>query len=179
MRNSSVDGGAKVTLIMVVAGALLLACASSGSSRSPSTAARGEARGATSGPSCAVLQAIHPATGSIFLPDSVDQPAVPFKDNPVPPVPGNMAEYDGSALEGRLVRTGTAQVDVAFVVDTLGCVETATVQQMGTADSNYVRSVIATLPRLRYQPALKDGKKVRAWLRWRFLFQSPVGARLP
>ena len=58
-------------------------------------------------------------------------------------------------------RPGTYRVVIQFVVDTLGTPESGTVHVTRTTSNEFAEAVLATIPRLHYRPAHKDGVAVR------------------
>ena len=50
---------------------------------------------------------------------------------------------------------------VRFVVDTLGAVERQTLQVVGATDRDWAQALYDAIPRWRFEPAERDGKKVR------------------
>jgi TonB family protein len=71
-----------------------------------------------------------------------------------------------------LMATGTeGQVLATYVVDTLGGVDTTTVQVLQSNDSRFTESVVTALGEMRFRPAKRAGKAVRQlvqqWFRFR------------
>jgi hypothetical protein len=66
-------------------------------------------------------------------------------------------------VDYRPTRVGNAcySAELEFVVDTLGKVETPTVQIVRTTDRAFAEAVMANAPTWRYEPARLDGKLVR------------------
>ncbi|HEX5177885.1 MAG TPA: energy transducer TonB [Gemmatimonadaceae bacterium] len=109
----------------------------------------------------------------------VDQQAVPERGNPQIPWPGTIGQnYNGTA-EADMKLSGDASVVGKFVVDTMGCVDSSTFKVVSTSDSAFTQSVERMLPKLRYEPAKKDGKKVRSWVLWKFAFYRRHGSEAP
>jgi hypothetical protein len=50
---------------------------------------------------------------------------------------------------------------------------------VSSTDSAFTDEILKVLPKYRYDPAKKEGKKVRAWLTWKFLFYKEPGVRNP
>ncbi len=103
--------------------------------------------------------------------------AKPRRNNPEPKFPSVLqgsASYDLNYKD----RVG-GEVVARFVVDTLGCVDMRTFTIVSATDSAFTDEIRKVLPKFRYDPARKEGKKVRAWLTWRFLFYKDSGARPP
>lgn len=61
------------------------------------------------------------------------------------------------------LRMGCLRASVGFVVDVRGRVEEETAALLETNFPEFGRAVLATLGRLRYQPAQLDGQPVRQW----------------
>jgi hypothetical protein len=103
--------------------------------------------------------------------------AKPRRGNAEPRFPSILigsAAYDLSFKD----RVG-GEVVARFVVDTLGCVDTRTFTVVSASDSAFTQEILRVLPKYRHHAAKKDGKKVRAWLTWRFLFYKDSGPRPP
>jgi hypothetical protein len=101
------------------------------------------------------------------------------------PKRGNRAPSFPSVLTGSAVfdanykdRVG-GEVVARFVVDTLGCVDMRTFTVVSASDSAFTEELLKVIPKYRYEPARKDGTKVRAWLTWKFVFYKDNGARPP
>ena len=58
-------------------------------------------------------------------------------------------------------RAACYSADVEFVVDTTGEPETRTARVVRTNDQQFAESVLASLPRWKYDPASRDGRLVR------------------
>ncbi len=68
------------------------------------------------------------------------------------------------------------KVDAAYVVDTTGRVDTATIRVMQSDDSLFTASVITALGEARFRPAKRSGKPVRQLVEQRFSFKvAPSG----
>ena len=151
--------GPNVYLAAVVVGAFL-ACRASGTAAVP-----GGANTAPSGPPDAVRAetcapnalALKSATDST----EVDKRAAPRPGGPYPRYPRELRERD---VEGK--------VRLLFVVDTLGRAEMCTVRVMVSTDPLFTDSVLDVLPRMRFFPAERAGRKVRQRL------ELPVEFRL-
>jgi TonB family protein len=83
--------------------------------------------------------------------------------------------YEGSAAPiypSDLIATGTqGQVDVTYVVDTIGRVDTTTIQVIQSDDPRFSESVRTALGEARFRPAKRGGKAVRQLVQQRFRFQ--------
>jgi TonB family protein len=83
--------------------------------------------------------------------------------------------YEGSAAPiypRDLIATATeGQVDVIYVVDTIGRVDTTTIQVIQSNDSRFSESVRTALGEARFRPAKRGGKAVRQLVQQRFRFQ--------
>lgn len=83
--------------------------------------------------------------------------------------------YEGSAAPiypSDLIATGTqGQVDVTYVVDTIGRVDTTTIQVIQSDDPRFSESVRTALGGAHFRPAKRGGKTVRQLVAQRFRFQ--------
>jgi TonB family protein len=83
--------------------------------------------------------------------------------------------YEGSAAPiypPDLIATGTeGQVDVTYVVDSIGRVDTTTIQVLDSNDPRFSESVRTALGDARFRPAKRGGKAVRQLVQQRFRFQ--------
>jgi TonB family protein len=71
-----------------------------------------------------------------------------------------------------LIATGTpGEVEVTYVVDTIGRVDTTTIQVMRSNDPRFTESVRHALGDARFRPAKRAGKVVRQLVQQRFRFQ--------
>jgi hypothetical protein len=111
--------------------------------------------------------------------DAVDRVAEPWKSNPQPAFPANFGGTNGAAYLADEHARAAGEVDIQFIVDANGCVDTSHYRVIASTDSLFTQSVLDVLPRLRYRPAEKNGQSVRSWLRWKFLFYQQHGARRP
>lgn len=64
-------------------------------------------------------------------------------------------------------RNGCIQVQLEFVVDTLGNPETRTVRVVASDNDDLADAVLATVPNLHYSPARLEGQLVRQLVRYR------------
>jgi hypothetical protein len=64
-------------------------------------------------------------------------------------------------------RNGCMQVQLEFVVDTLGNPETRTVRVVASDDDDLADAVLATVPNLHYSPARLEGQAVRQLVHYR------------
>lgn len=107
----------------------------------------------------------------------VDVLAKPRRTNREPKFPSVLR---GSAtLDASYKEMVSGEVVARFVVDTLGCVDIRTFTVVTTTDSAFTEEILKVLPKYKYDPARKEGKKVRAWLTWKFLFYKEPGVRNP
>lgn len=83
--------------------------------------------------------------------------------------------YEGSAAPvypPDLIATGTeGQVQATYVVDTVGRVDTTTIQVLQSDDPRFTESVRTALGGMRFRPAKRGGKAVRQLVSQRFRFQ--------
>ena len=63
------------------------------------------------------------------------------------------------------------QVDAIYVVDTVGVVDTTTIQVEHSDDPRFTESVRDALGLMRFHPARRDGRKVRQMVQQRFRFR--------
>ncbi|MDB4913376.1 MAG: hypothetical protein JWM95_1020 [Gemmatimonadetes bacterium] len=61
----------------------------------------------------------------------------------------------------RPTQTGCISADVEYVVDEKGMVETKSAHVVRTTKDTFGEAVLSMLPRLRYEPAMRDGVPVR------------------
>lgn len=85
---------------------------------------------------------------------SVALPPRPRRGNPEPDFPTE--------------RTIGQQVLVAFTVDSLGAVDSSTIEVLSSTDEDYTRAVLAVLPRWRFTPSTVRGCRVARAIRWEF-----------
>jgi TonB family protein len=83
-------------------------------------------------------------------PLGLDRGAFALPGNPSPPYPRALLK---AKKEGA--------VTLNFIVDTTGFVVPASVQVVQSTDTAFTASVLATMPRFRYSPAMAGGKKVQ------------------
>ena len=79
-----------------------------------------------------------------------------------PAYPSTLAK---AGIEGRVV--------VRFVVDTDGRVELPSVRVVESSQRYFLESVLKALPRMRFLPAVKGGRKVRQLVEEPFNFNMP------
>ena len=83
--------------------------------------------------------------------------------------------YEGSAAPvypRDLIATKTeGQVEATYVVDTVGRVDTTTIQVLQSDDPRFTESVLNALGEMRFRPAKRAGKPVRQLVQQRFRFQ--------
>jgi TonB family protein len=83
--------------------------------------------------------------------------------------------YEGSAAPvypPDLIATGTeGQVQATYVVDSVGRVDTTTIQVVQSDDPRFTESVRTALGGMRFRPAKRGGKAVRQLVSQRFRFQ--------
>lgn len=148
---------------------------------------------------CAIALAIRPHTpayaaardakcgeeGVVMLSESaktysdmeVEVLAKPKKGNRAPSFPSVLL---GSAtFDANFKDRVSGEVTARFVVDVDGCVDMRTFTVVTASDSAFTEELLKVLPKYRYDPAKKDGEKVRAWLTWKFLFYKDNSARAP
>ena len=101
-----------------------------------------------------------------FIPDSVFS---------VLEVDQMVERYEGSAAPvypPDLIASGTeGQVQATYVVDTMGRVDTTTIQVTQSDDPRFTESVRTALGGMRFRPAKRAGKAVRQLVQQRFRFQ--------
>ncbi len=85
---------------------------------------------------------------------SIALPPKPRRGNPEPDFP--------------VERTIGQQVLVAFTVDSMGAVDTSTIEVVSSTDDDYTRAVLAILPRWRFTPSMVRGCRVARAIRWEF-----------
>ena len=82
--------------------------------------------------------------------------------------------YEGSAAPvypPDLIATGTeGQVQATYVVDTVGRVDTTTIQVLQSDDPRFTESVRTALGGMRFRPAKRGGKAVRQLVTQNVLF---------
>lgn len=105
----------------------------------------------------------------------VDTAAVRVEGSAAPP-------YPPSLLEKRIEGT----VAVQYVVDTTGRADTASFVVLSTTHADFAKSVKATLPLMRFNPAIMNAQKVRQLVQQQFSFKidttqfaQPAGKKKP
>ncbi len=106
----------------------------------------------------------------------VDQPSKPERNNPQIPWPGSRGTNYNGTVEADMRVNGEAAVVAKFVVDTAGCIDSSTFKVVSAPDTAYSNAVAHMLPKLHYEPAVKDKQKVRSWVLWKFEFYRKSGA---
>jgi TonB family protein len=90
--------------------------------------------------------------------------------------------YDDSAAPvypSELAALGTeGQVQVTFVVDATGRVDTGTIRVLSSDDPRFTESVITALSEMRFRPAKKGGRTVRQLVEQRFNFRIAPASQL-
>lgn len=109
----------------------------------------------------------------------VDRPATADRNNPKIPWPGSRGTNYNGTVEADMKANGEAAVVAQFVVDTVGCVDSSTFKVVSSPDTAYSNAVAHMLPKLHYEPAVKDAQKVRSWVLWKFEFFRKSGAISP
>jgi hypothetical protein len=109
----------------------------------------------------------------------VDKPATPDRSNPKIPWPGSWGRNNDNTVEADMRTNAEASVVAKFVVDTVGCIDSSTFKVVSATDTSYSNAVAKMLPRLHYEPAVKDKQKVRSWVLWKFQFFRKSGATAP
>ena len=105
-----------------------------------------------------------PAGDSVMTALEVDSAAARYDDSAAPP-------YPASLLERKLEGT----VGIQYVVDTTGQADTTSVQVLSATHEDFAASVRATLPRMRFRPAVMNGRKVRQLVQQLFAFRIDTG----
>jgi TonB family protein len=90
----------------------------------------------------------------------VDTAAARYEDSAAPPYPPSM-------LEKRIEGT----VAVQYVVDTTGRADTTSFVVLSTSHTDFAKSVRATLPHMRFRPAIMNAVKVRQLVQQQFSFR--------
>ena len=113
-----------------------------------------------------------PVQATLFLPDSVysalqvDQMVERFEGSAAPVYPPEL-----------MLRGVEGQVEATYVVDTVGQVDTFTVQVLRSDHPRFTESVRTALADTRFRPARRAGKAVRQLVKQRFRFQIAPGSR--
>ena len=108
-----------------------------------------------------------PNAGNAYTEDVVEKVVAPYGNNPRPRYPGQL---QARAVEETFV--------VKFVVDSLGRVESKTLQFPGKTHHLFIKSVRDALLRSRFLPAELGGKHVPQLVQQRFSFvMEKVGSR--
>lgn len=98
--------------------------------------------------------------GPAYFEYQVDKPAKPMAGNTQP-------TYPDSGKSG----IGDGEVVAAFIVDTLGVPEIASLKILRSTGAVFSAAVRAALPRMRFIPAEKGGVKVRQLVQQPFVFK--------
>lgn len=106
----------------------------------------------------------------------VDKPAKPDRGNPQIPWPGSRGTNYNGTVEADMKMNGEAAIIAKFVVDTVGCIDSSTFKVVSGTDTAFSNAVERMLPKLYYEPAVKDKQKVRSWVLWKFEFYRKAGA---
>jgi hypothetical protein len=109
----------------------------------------------------------------------VDQQAKPKRGNPEIPWPSESTDSSGIMLSARVREATQGEVVLRFIVDYRGCPDMRTVRVISATDSAFAGVVRRTLPRWRFEPARKDGRKVSQVLQWKWVLYRRAGARVP
>jgi TonB family protein len=88
----------------------------------------------------------------VYLAREVDRPAAIIPGGAFPRYPAGMKS---SSIEG--------QVKVGFVIDTTGAIELATIYLVSSSHPGFLETVRNVLPKLRFEPAMRRGQRVRMW----------------
>jgi TonB family protein len=130
-------------------------------------AVRSRRHGQRSGPRLRDLA----AAPTLYMPDSVysvlevDQMVERYATSAAPIYPPE------------LMQRGTeGQVEATYVVDTLGRVDTTTIQVLRSDHPKFTESVRTALGDTRFRPAKRAGKSVRQLVKQRFRFQIAPGS---
>ena len=67
----------------------------------------------------------------------------------------------------------TVEVQVQYIVDTLGFADVSTLKAIKSPDELFVTAFRDVLPKRRFHPALLQGRKVRQWVSERIFFTPP------
>lgn len=116
------------------------------------------------------------------LPFGPPAPYVPDTAFSVLEVDETVERYENSAAPvypHDLMATGTqGMVQATYVVDTVGTVDTTTVQVMYSDDPRFTESVRAALGQMRFRPAKRAGKTVRQTVEQKFRFKIVPASEL-
>jgi len=117
-----------------------------------------------------------PDSSRVYDSRDVDKPSVGEPGNPTAPWPGTADQSPFGTVATDQRDAASASVVAQFIVDTLGCVDSASFRVVVASDSAFVRSVLGVVSRLRYTPARKGGRKVRSLVLWKFVFYRRNGS---
>lgn len=90
----------------------------------------------------------------------LEQPTIAKSGNPAPRYP---AMLQSRGVDGELL--------IQFVIDTTGRADMSTFRVLRSTDPLFTTAVLEVLPRYRFQPAERDGCKVRMYVQIPFTFQ--------
>lgn len=161
--NTPRAGARGVLACSLMAGfAVALGCASAGGG----PAARQARCGLRAGDS------VYAATGPVFRDCAVDRKAGPMSTN---------SRIDFQPPRGASL---CYSADVEFVVDTVGAPEMRTAHVVRATDASFGRAVLESVANWRYQPAERDGHRVRQIVTDRRMAQTgvvvvPAGSAMP
>lgn len=144
----------------------------------PSTAPAAP-RATSSAASCPKLRLPQHRPTTIYSEAQVDRPAKPRRRNPEVPWPGGADPRLGAEYESRTRQMTQGEVELRFVVDSAGCADMESVEVVASSDSAFTLAVVDVLPKWRFDPAVKDGKKVAQLLHWKWVLYQRNGARIP
>lgn len=118
---------------LIIAGVLIASCSTASATFTPWC----------TGPSCS-------AEERVWTEDEVTHAATPLPQNPMP-----------KASQRMLSIWQPQHAIVGFVVDTTGAVERGTLRITAASDIDWERALYEAIPRWKFQPADRDGRKVR------------------
>lgn len=157
---------AATALVLTISGAALMA-----SPPGPAAGRRGDP--------CPPDRSETGVVDSVYLEYQVEKPARPKRRNPEMSWPSGYDSRIGPTYTSRVRERSMGEVELRFVVDRDGCADMRTVTVVSTTDSAFTRVVVETLPRWRFDPAEKDGKRVSQMLQWKWVLHKRTGARVP
>ena len=105
----------------------------------------------------------NPLGGAVFIESEVDRPVQRDPSSAAPEYPPFLEE---ERIEGAVV--------VQYVVDTTGAADSTSLVVSESTNPAFVESVRAALPRMRFQPAEFQGRRVRQLVRQEFKFVMPA-----
>lgn len=148
---------AAVRLSLAAAATVATACSTAGAGTTQTT--QGPPVEVRLSQACSAWQASGGDSSAVYAEGGLDRPAYNRPGNPVPTFP-----------RGR--QPGSGQVVLAFTVDTLGRAEPCSIEVLQMSHVDFANAAISAILRWRFDPAVKDGRKVRMRVQLPFVWTT-------